>query len=130
MVVAAAHRYKVDPRLLAAIVTVETEWDALAVGRHGELGLMQILPETGAFLAKQAGLKEYSLADSDTNLALGALYLSDLMREYGTVEHALAAYNGGPDAVADAAVNLYARKVLKRYRSQTGYRSNYAEAAS
>ena len=129
-VVTAAQRFKIDPRLLAAIITVETEWDALAVGRHGELGLMQILPETGAFLAKQAGLKEYSLADSDTNLALGALYLSELIREYGTIQNALAAYNGGPDAVADAASNLYAHKVLRRYRSQPGYRSNHHEAAS
>lgn len=130
LVVTAAHRHKIDPRLLAAIITVETEWNALAVGRHGELGLMQILPETGAFLAKQAGLKEYNLADSATNLALGALYLSDLIQEYGTVQNALAAYNGGPDAVADAPANLYARKVLKRYETRPGYRSNYFEAAS
>lgn len=128
MVVAAAMSYQLDPRLLAAIITVETEWDPMAVGLHGERGLMQILPSTGKFLAQQAGLKEYDLADIGTNLKLGALYIAQLLQEYGTVQTALAVYNGGPDAAERAADNLYARKVLRNYRS--GFRTSMYEAAS
>jgi soluble lytic murein transglycosylase-like protein len=115
LVIAVAGRFKIDPRLIAAIVTVETEWDPHVVGRFGERGLMQILPETGRYLAAQAGLAEYDLADPATSLMLGAQYLAELLQEYGSPERALAAYNGGPDAVAEAAVNLYARRVLQRY---------------
>ncbi|MDB4894608.1 MAG: murein transglycosylase-like protein [Firmicutes bacterium] len=116
LVVTAAKHYGIDPRLLAAIATVETEWNPNAVGTHGELGLTQILPETGAWLAELAGLKEYNLADPETSLSLSALYLSLLLKEYGTPEKALACYNGGPSAVADWETNLYARRVLKHYR--------------
>jgi soluble lytic murein transglycosylase-like protein len=115
LVVAAAGRFKLDPRLIAAIVSVETEWDPHVVGVFGERGLMQILPETGRYLAKQAGITDYDLADPETSLMLGARYISELLQEYGSAERALAAYNGGPDAVAQAAVNLYARRVLQRY---------------
>jgi soluble lytic murein transglycosylase-like protein len=116
LVVRAANAFSVDPRLLAAIVTVETEWDRFAVGSHGELGLMQIMPATGEWLAELAGLKEYDLADPTTSLRLGALYMSALLREYGTPEKALAVYNGGPAAAEHWQTNLYARRVLKHYR--------------
>ncbi|HLN61731.1 MAG TPA: lytic transglycosylase domain-containing protein [Symbiobacteriaceae bacterium] len=114
--VLAARRYQVDPRLLAAIVTVETEWDPHAVGLHGELGLMQILPSTGAHLAKEAGLTEYDLAEPATSLMLGAQYISALVSQYGTIQRALAAYNGGPIAAESPETNLYARKVMKWFR--------------
>lgn len=114
--VQAASKYKLDPRLLAAVITVETRWDPHAVGMHGELGLMQILPSTGAWLAEQVEMAEYDLADPVTSLTLGAYYLAHLLSEYGTVQNALAAYNGGPAAVESAATNLYARKVLNHFK--------------
>jgi len=118
LVVMAAGRHKVDPRLIASIISVETEWDTHAVGMHGERGLMQILPSTGAYLAREAGLDDVDLANPATNLLLGSLYIAQLLAEHGTVEEALAAYNGGPDAVPHAAENRYARKVLRYYRSR------------
>jgi soluble lytic murein transglycosylase-like protein len=118
LTVQAAAAYNIDPRVLAAIVTVETRWDPHAVGIFGERGLMQILPSTGAFLAREAGLAEYNLADPATSLMLGALYLSQLLNQHGNIQSALAAYNGGAEAALAAATNLYARKVLKVYRSQ------------
>jgi soluble lytic murein transglycosylase len=119
LVVKAAQSYGIDPRLLAAIATVETEWRPDAVGTHGELGLTQVLPSTGAWLASVAGLTEYNLADPATSLNLSALYLSMLLKEYGTTEKALACYNGGPSAVPDWQTNLYARRVLKQYYAES-----------
>lgn len=130
LVVTTASRFKLDPRLLAAIITVETEWDPHAVGLHGERGLMQILPSTAEFLAEEADLDEYDLADSPTNLMLGALYLSQLLEQYADVPTALAVYNGGPRAAENAARNIYARKVLRHYRTQPVYRTGMYEAAS
>lgn len=119
MVLQAAEKHRIDPRLLAAIVTVETKWNPATVGLAGEKGLMQILPATGDWLARKEGLQEYDLADSATNLDLGALYLSILLEQHGTVEKALAVYNGGPKAVNNWQSNLYVRRVLNLYR-QTG----------
>jgi soluble lytic murein transglycosylase-like protein len=129
-VVAAANRFRLDPRILAAIITVETEWNPQAVGRHGERGLMQILPSTGEFLAREAGLAEYDLADSATNLTMGALYIASLLAEYGDLQTALAVYNGGPSAAEHAGTNLYARKVLRKYRASAERLADVFESAS
>lgn len=121
LVVETADRHQLDPRLVAAVVTVETNWDAEAVGGHAERGLMQILPSTGAYLAGLAGLNDYNLSDPATSLDLGSLYLAKLLRQYGTVEKALAAYNGGPRAVEHWASNGYVSRVLKLYhRTRSG----------
>lgn len=116
LVVEAAAKHQVDPRLVAAVATVESKWDPAAVGQAGELGLMQILPSTGAWLARRAGLQEYDLADPRTNLDFGALYLSILLQEHGTPEKALAVYNGGPKAVESWQSNLYVTRVMKEYK--------------
>jgi soluble lytic murein transglycosylase-like protein len=121
LIVAAANRQKVDPRLVAALITIESHWHGELVGLHGEKGLMQILPETGDYLAKKAGLTHFDLADPATSVELGVLYIAELLKEYGnSVQQALAAYNGGPGAVESAATNLYARKVLKVYETVSG----------
>lgn len=110
-----AHRHRVDPRLVAAVITVETDWNPDLVGLHGELGLMQILPTTGTYLARLAGLATYDLTDPATNVELGTWYLAELISQYGDLPRALAAYNGGPSAVDSWETNLYARKVLKLF---------------
>lgn len=115
LVLDTAERHHLDPRLIAAIITVETFWDEHAVGAHKELGLMQILPSTGIFLAAKAGLTEYDLADSPTSLHLGSLYISTLIGQYGSVERALAAYNGGPRAADSWETNGYVRKVMSHF---------------
>lgn len=115
LVIRTANKYQLEPRLLAAVITVETEWDPHAVGFHGERGLMQIMADTGAWLARLAGMAEYDLANPETSLELGALYLSILLKEHGTVERALAVYNGGPSAAAGAATNRYVQKVFRHY---------------
>jgi soluble lytic murein transglycosylase-like protein len=119
IVIAAANRHHVDPRLVAAIISVESDWDPTMVGTSGELGLMQVLPVTGSYLAEKAGLTHYDLADSVTNVNLATGYLAALIDQYGGIAIALAAYNGGPSAAPDWETNRYARKVLKFYQTQT-----------
>ncbi len=115
LVVEAASRHRIDPRLIAAVIEVETKWDPHAVGPFGELGLMQILPSTGEFLARNAGMEEYDLADPATNLHLAAGYLAGLIEEYGIIAKALAVYNGGPGAAQAWETSIYAHKVLRMY---------------
>ncbi len=64
-------------------------------------GLMQLLPSTGAELAKDLRIKDFqgteSLLMPDINIKIGTYYLARLIRQFGgNVPLALAAYNAGP----------------------------------
>jgi soluble lytic murein transglycosylase len=66
----------------------------------GATGLMQVMPDTGAWIAKQIKLKEYKLNDPDDNIKLGTWYLDYTHQEYsGNSMLAIASYNAGPGAV-------------------------------
>ena len=86
--------------LLCAVITHETggTWNPRVVSPAGAMGLMQVMPSTGRYVAQMEGIHwtsaEDVLFDPIKNLRIGARYLSDLVSEYG-LEGALAAYNGG-----------------------------------
>jgi soluble lytic murein transglycosylase len=98
-----AARNHLDPNLVLAVIRQESAFDESARSRSNARGLMQLLPATGRSLARQAGITQYSLAklyEPDTNIALGARYLSERLQKYGgKVELALAAYNAGDNRV-------------------------------
>jgi hypothetical protein len=91
---------RLDIELICATITHESgrTWNREAISPAGALGLMQILPSTGIYLAKAEGLTwtsaESILFDPIHNLRLGCRYLAELISAYG-VEAGLAAYNGG-----------------------------------
>jgi soluble lytic murein transglycosylase len=97
----AATKNKVDPMLVAGIMRQESAFASEAVSTAGALGLMQVLPKTAPGLARRQKLR-YSRArlfDPEYNLTLGTLYVNDLLKQFGTPEAALAAYNAGEDRV-------------------------------
>jgi len=87
-----------DPALIAAVIYAETKFDA-RTSATGARGLMQIEPETAAFIASSLGQRAFraeELADPATNIAYGSWYLGFLLRHYAGAEvPALAAYNAG-----------------------------------
>ncbi len=89
-----SHQYSVDPRLVQAIITVESNFDPYAVSRAGAQGLMQLMPDTAA---------RYRVADPfdpQANIEGGVRYLRDLFRMFpGDIRHVLAAYNAGEGTV-------------------------------
>ncbi|ADU50550.1 Lytic transglycosylase catalytic [Thermaerobacter marianensis DSM 12885] len=95
----------VDPLLVAAVVRRESGFEPRAVSDRGARGLMQIMPETGAWVAGQMGLPAFHpdrLFEPEYNLRLGCWYLAYLLeRFHGDPVVALAAYNGGEGTVAD-----------------------------
>lgn len=94
--VAAARENGLDPWLLAAIARQESGFVAHATSPRGAIGVLQLLPSTARLHARALGLgSQPDLRDPELNLRLGARELSFLMRRFGTVEPALAAYNGG-----------------------------------
>ena len=86
---------------ICATITHESAntWDPGIESPVGALGLMQIMPTTGAFLATEEGIMwthaEEILCNPITNIRLGCRYLSDLVGMYEK-DGGLAAYNGGP----------------------------------
>lgn len=84
-----------SPRLVQAVVQVESGYNPRALSSKGAMGLMQLMPET----ARELGVTD--AYDPDQNLRGGARYLWQQIRRFqGNLELALAAYNAGPTAVS------------------------------
>ncbi|AKJ04310.1 soluble lytic murein transglycosylase [Archangium gephyra] len=118
-IVREAKRNKVDPMLVVAVIRCESSFNNYAVSHVGAMGLMQVMPDTGNYLADRAGFKlqrHTNLFDSELNVELGTAYLADLIERFGSPERALVAYNAGPGL---------AKKILskkeKRDRFMAGY---------
>ncbi|MGH2444095.1 MAG: transglycosylase SLT domain-containing protein [Chloroflexota bacterium] len=84
IIVPTARRYHLDPGLIAAVMTMESNGDPLALSPADARGLMQIL---------------HGPWDPRTNIVEGAHMLSELYAEFGDWRLTLAAYNAGPGAV-------------------------------
>lgn len=96
-----AEDYGLDPCLVAAVIHVESGNRADAVSYKGAIGLMQIMPETGAWIAQKRAVAESHtesrLYTPDYNIACGCWYLDYLLKRFGgDLRYALIAYNAGP----------------------------------
>lgn len=121
LVLEMAARYEIDPRIIAAVGTVESRWDPNCVGRDDDTGLMQILPSTAEWIAGRMGLSDYDLFDPHTNMLMGSWYLQLLYNAHdGDWNKALAEYNGGPRAAAAGANHPYTKRVMAVYHRQGG----------
>lgn len=98
-----ADRHNLDPFLIAALMAQESTFDPQIRSSANAWGLMQILPSTGARIARQIQLSPFttaSLTRPEINVRLGTQYFADLVRRYrGDVAPALAAYNAGESRV-------------------------------
>lgn len=98
-----ADRHDLDPFVVAALMAQESTFDARIRSAANAWGLMQILPSTGARVARQLDIRPFSTASltrPEINVRLGTQYFADLVRRYnGDVAAALAAYNAGENRV-------------------------------
>jgi soluble lytic murein transglycosylase-like protein len=94
LVQATAHKYGIQPELLAAVAQTESGFNPKAQSQAGAKGLMQLMDGTAR------GLGITDSFDPAQSLDGGARFLSGLLKEFdGDVRLALAAYNAGPVAV-------------------------------
>ena len=94
LVAQTAQTYQLDEALLHALISTESGYEPGALSKKGAMGLMQVMPGTG----KRYGARD--LNDPKQNLAAGARYLRDLLRQFNNdLSLALAAYNAGENAV-------------------------------
>ncbi len=100
--------YKIDPALINAIIRQESRFNIQAKSHSGALGLMQIMPKTALYIAKNNNYYskdfiEYSLKDPEINIKLGQDYLKYLLKSRvinGDIVSMLVAYNAGPGNLA------------------------------
>lgn len=103
----------VDPIFLMAVARNESTFRKNVVG-GGAIGLMQIMPRTGA----RFGYSVASLYDPHMNIQFGASYIGRFLHTYGNVTTALSAYNAGPGKVASGNYSTaYAEHVLGHQQS-------------
>lgn len=103
-ITAAARRQGVDPYFVAAIIREESQFRPDALSPAGARGVMQVMPATGAWIARLTGIRDFDRAklfDAETNISLGTWYLAHLLKRFkGDLVLVSAAYNAGPDAVS------------------------------
>lgn len=112
------HAGKLDPLLIMSVMRAESSFRKDAVSVVGAYGLMQVRPETAAWLNRRFG-KNYDYKIPEDNIALGCLYLNYLLERDGDLRTALVHYNTGPYAeqtVKEDAGNRYIARVFRNYR--------------
>ena len=115
-----AHRHRVDPLLIHAVIKQESGYRYAVRSHAGAVGLMQIMPATGASL----GVATPDLTVPESNVDAGARLLKKLYYKYnGNFQLVLAAYNAGEGAVQKygnrippyAETQNYVKRVLAHY---------------
>ena len=116
-----APQYAVDPKLVLAVMSTESAFNARAISPKNAQGLMQLIPET----AERFGVKQaFNPAE---NIRGGLAYLRWLLAFFqGDVPLVLAAYNAGERAVEKyrgippyPETRSYVKKITSVYRSST-----------
>lgn len=115
----AAAKYKVDEKLLHAVIQTESAYDDKAISSAGAVGLMQLMPGT----AKRYGVSNRK--NPRQNIEGGTRYLKDLFKMFDSdLNLVLASYNAGEGAVKKyknaippyPETQNYVRKVMGLYR--------------
>jgi soluble lytic murein transglycosylase-like protein len=118
-----SNKYNLDPLFVLAVIETESHFNPRAHGKRGDIGLMQILPDTSEWMAHRLKMKgRVDLRDPLMNIKIGTAYLAHLRKHFGPVgSRYLAAYNMGIHNVHKLLARekepiLYANRVLKNYR--------------
>ncbi len=118
MVAEASAQHAVPERLIWAVMSVESNFDHLAVSRRGAVGLMQLMPETAAVLGVRDAFDPYE------NINAGTRHLRAMLDRFSRdVRLAVAAYNAGERAVLSfrgvppyRETRNYVSRVMQLYR--------------
>lgn len=106
-----AAQYGVPPAIALGVAQQESGFDPTQVGTSGEIGIMQLMPQTSQHL-------NINPFNPSQNIQGGVSYLSQLYSSYGSWPKALSAYNtGSPDSTVGAA---YAASVIAKGTAITG----------
>jgi peptidoglycan lytic transglycosylase len=98
-----AKKRNIDRSWIYGLARAESAFIEDVKSPAGALGLMQVMPKTGAMTAKRIGLKgfkTYKLTQAETNIPIGTAYMKQMLDKFnGNMVLATAAYNAGPHRV-------------------------------
>ncbi len=95
---AAAREQDLDEAVVYGIIRQESRFMPEARSKAGATGLMQVMPSTARWIAKQTSVtyKTGMLLVPETNLQFGTYYFKRVLDDLGSPVLAIAAYNAGP----------------------------------
>jgi len=100
----AAAEQQLDPLLIFALIRQESLFEGFATSYAAAQGLMQIIPDTGYWIAQRLGWPNYRNSDvyrPHVNVVFGTYYLRWALDNLDDqIYAALAGYNGGPGNAA------------------------------
>ena len=92
---------QLNPLLVTGLIRQESRFEPEIRSAAGALGLMQVMPGTGSWIAPQIQLKQYDLKNPNDNINLGTWFLDYTHQEYSNNSLlAVASYNAGPGNVS------------------------------
>ncbi len=94
-----------DDVISLSLARQESLFDQFALSRSGAMGLMQIMPFTGKYIAKKLKVEDFKvgyLFDAETNYRFGSFYIRELMDQFELFPLAAASYNAGPTRIKRA----------------------------
>lgn len=93
--------HQINPILVVSLIRQESRFEPEIRSSAGALGLMQVMPETGEWIAEKIALEDYSLINPENNITLGTWFLDFTHDEYKNNSMlAIASYNAGPGNVS------------------------------
>ena len=119
-----SRKYQIDPIFVMAIIKTESGFNPLIRGRHGEIGLMQIKPDTAEWIARKHKIDwngEKTLENPAANIKIGVAYMAYLRTKFdGSANKYVSAYNMGPKNVKRLVAKKikpveYSSRVMKHY---------------
>jgi len=91
----------------------ESFYDPSSFSSANAIGLMQIIPTTGYYIADKVGHYDFNpsmLYSKNINIKFGSYYLKTLLNRFGNKKYlAVASYNAGPDVVGYWKDSLFKR---------------------
>jgi len=100
LILPAAHTAGVDPLFVFSVIRQESLFEPSATSYAAAQGLMQIIPDTGTYIAGELNWPNYQNSDlfrPYVNVTFGISYLKEQLATFnGNPYAALAAYNAGP----------------------------------
>lgn len=96
-----SNKRQLNPLLVTALIRQESRFEPKIRSVAGAVGLMQVMPGTGEWIAKQIKLEEFNSELPKDNILLGTWFLNYTHQQYDNNSlFAIASYNAGPNAVS------------------------------
>jgi LysM repeat protein len=113
MIVTTARRHGVDPSLMLALAMKESSWNQRAVSPANAIGIMQVIPSSGAWASSLVG-RQLNLLDPQDNVTAGVVIVRALLRSADTEEHAIGGYYQGLGSVRQHGLFRDTRSYVKK----------------